>query len=99
MSRSICKPDKYHEAITSRPVLLSSVERLTQSGRQLRMVITSTHGNTATIQRAYERIHHFFSWLKATALQLTKAQCWQLIVKKSMAIFKTKVPPNCLPQT
>jgi hypothetical protein len=37
--------------------------------------------------------------LKATAPQLTKAQCWQLIVEKSMAIFMTKDPPNCLPQT
>jgi hypothetical protein len=92
-------PDKHHEAITSRPLLLSSVGRLTQSGRQRRMVITSTHGDTATIQRAYERIHRFFSWLKATAPQLTKAQCWQLIVEKSMAIFMTKDPPNCLPQT
>jgi hypothetical protein len=35
-------PDKHHEAITSRPLLLSSVGRLTQSGRQQRMVITST---------------------------------------------------------
>ena len=40
-------PDKHHEAITSRPLLLSSVGRLTESGRQRRMVITSTHGQTA----------------------------------------------------
>ncbi len=66
-------PDKHHEAITSRPLLLSSVGRLTQSGRQRSMVITSTQGDTATIQRAYEKIHHFFAWLKATAPQLTKA--------------------------
>jgi len=64
-------PDKHHEAITSRPLLLSSVGRLTESGRQRRMVITSTHGQTSTIQRAYERVHAFFCWLKATAPQLT----------------------------
>lgn len=92
-------PDKHHEAITSRPLLLSSVGRLTQSGRQRRMVITSTHGDRATIQRACERIHQFFSWLKATAPQLTKQQCWQLIVEKSMEVFITKEPPNCLPGT
>ena len=92
-------PEKHHEAITSRPLLLSSVGRLTQSGRQRRMVITSTHGDTVIIQRAYERIHEFFSWLKLTAPQLTKQQCWQLIVEKSMEIFMTTDPPDCLPQT
>jgi hypothetical protein len=73
--------------------------RLTQSGRQRRMDITSIHGDTASIQRAYKQIQHFFSWLKATATQLTKAHCWQLIGEKSMAIFMTQDPPNCLPQT
>jgi hypothetical protein len=42
------------------------------------MVITSTHGETATIQRAYARVHEFFSWLKATATQLTHSECWKL---------------------
>ena len=92
-------PDKHHEAITSRPLLLSSVGRLTESSRQRRMVITSTHGETATIQRAYERVHAFFSWLKATATQLTQSECWQLIVTKSMEVFMGNDPPNKLPQT
>jgi hypothetical protein len=91
-------PDKHHEAITSRPLLLSSVGRLTESARQRRMVITSTHGETATIQRAYERVHAFFSWLKATATQLTPSECWQLIVTKSMEVFMGTDPPNRLPQ-
>ena len=64
-------PDKHHEAITSRPLLLSSVGRLTESGRQRRMVITSTHGDTTTIQQAYMRVNAFFAWLKVTATQLT----------------------------
>jgi len=92
-------PDKHHEAITSRPLLLSSVGRLTESGRQRRMVITSTHGETVNIQRAYERVHAFFSWLKATATQLTDIDCWQLIVTKSMEVFMGKDPPIRLPQT
>ena len=91
-------PDKHHEAITSRPLLLSSVGRLTESGRQRRMVITSTHGEKATIQRAYERVHAFFSWFKVTATQLTRSECWQLIVTKSMEVFVGSDPPNKLPQ-
>jgi hypothetical protein len=91
-------PDKHHEAITSRPLLLSSVGRLTESGRQRRMTITSTHGDTTTIQRAYARVNAFFSWLKATATQLTDSECWQLIVTKSMEVFMGSAPPARLPQ-
>jgi hypothetical protein len=92
-------PDKHHEAITSRPLLLSSVGRLTERARQRRMVITSTHGDSATIQRAYARVHEFFSWLKATATQLTHSECWKLIVTKSMEVFMGTDPPDRLPQT
>ena len=91
-------PEKHHEAITSRPLLLSSVGRLTESARQRRMVITSTHGERTIIQRAYERVHAFFSWLKATAPQLTPSECWRLIVTKSMEIFMGNDPPERLPQ-
>lgn len=91
-------PNKHHEAITSRPLLLSSVGRLTESARQRRMVITSTHGETTLIQRAYARVHSFFCWLKATAPQLTPCESWQLIVRKSMEIFMGSGPPARLPQ-
>ena len=89
--------DKHHEAISSRPLLLSSVGRLTESGRQRRMVITSAHAQTALIQRAYARVHEFFSWLKATAPQLTHQECWRLIVTKSMEVFMGQGPPQALP--
>ncbi len=72
---------------------------LTESGLQRHMVITSTHGETLTIQRAYARVHAFFSWLKATATQLTHSECWQLIVTKSMEVFMGNDPPDRLPQT
>lgn len=90
-------PEKHHEAISSRPLLLSSVGRLTESGRQRRMSITSTHGETHLIQRAYERVHDFFSWLKATAPQLTHEACWQAIVTKSMELFMGQGAPPVLP--
>ncbi|MBF0219201.1 MAG: transposase [Gammaproteobacteria bacterium] len=90
-------PDKHHEAITSRPLLLSSVGRLTGSGRQRRMVITSTHGKSEMIQLAYERISAFFSELKLTATQLTYSECWRRIVTKSMEVFMGQDPPLSLP--
>jgi len=90
-------PDKHHEAISSRPLLLSSVGRLTESGRQRRMVITSAHAQTVVIQRAYARLHTFFSWLKATAPQLNHQECWRLIATKSMEVFMGQDPPPALP--
>jgi hypothetical protein len=90
-------PEKHHEAITSRPLLLSSVGRLTESGRQRRMVITSTHAQKALITRAYSRLHDFFSWLKLNAPQLTLQKRWQLIVTKSMEAFMGLGPPQMLP--
>ena len=92
-------PEKHHEAITSRPLLLSSVGRLTSSNRQRFMTITSTHADTKTIQRAYERINAFFSDLKLTATQLTPQQCWCLIATKSMEVFMLQKPPDGLPQS
>lgn len=89
-------PEKHHEAISSRPLLLSSIGRLTESGRQRRMVITSTHAQVTLIRKAYARIHDFFSWLKATAPQLTPQECWRLIATKSMEVFMGQGPPQQL---
>ena len=45
-------PHKHHETITSRPLLLSSIGRLTESGRQKKMAITSSHGDVTTLKAA-----------------------------------------------
>lgn len=80
-------PEKHHEAITSRPLLLSSIGRLTRSGRQQQMTISSTHAEQGKIQTAYQRISRFFQTLKSTAAQLTLSQIWQQIVTKCMEYF------------
>jgi len=81
-------PDKHHEAITSRPLLLSSVGRLIEHGRQKKMIITSTHGDIRKIQRAYHRLLDFFNRLKSSAPQLNPNQCWQRILNKIIEEFK-----------
>ena len=80
-------PEKHHEAITSRPLLLSSIGRLTQSGRQQQMTITSTHAEQGKIRAAYARIHNFFQGLKVTAPQLTIPEIWRQIVVKCVEHF------------
>ena len=81
-------PEKHHEAITSRPLLLSSIGRLTEHGRQKKMVITSTHGDIEKLKGAYRRLIHFFNELKSTAQQLTSTECWNLILAKAMEKFR-----------
>lgn len=51
-----------------------------------------------TIKLAYERINKFFSNLKLTATQLTRAESWCLIVTNSMEFFLEAKPPNLLLQ-
>ena len=89
-------PEKHHEAITSRPLMLSSVGRLVHTGRQRQMTITTTHGHTKKMEDAYSRINEFFIELKATAAQLTKTESWCLIVTKSMEFFIGKQDQDSL---
>lgn len=84
-------PEKHHEAITSRPLLLSSIGTLTEHARQKRLVITSTHGNVEKLKSAYDRLISFFDELKAAAPQLSSSQCWRRILVKAMEKFKIEV--------
>jgi len=72
-------PNRGREAITSRPLLLSAVGRMTESGRQLRLTLTSTHGEAARAQGLLSGVSLFLSGLKNTAEQLDPAKCWERI--------------------
>jgi len=84
-------PEKHHEAITSRPLLLSSIGQLTKHSRQMKMTITSTHGDTGLIKKAYTRLNKFFKDLKRIAPQLSIQQSWNLILAKAMEKFKVRI--------
>ncbi len=81
-------PDKHHEAITSRPLLLSSVGRMIEHSRQKRMIITSAYGNIEKLKRVYQRLVTFFNELKSIAPQLTSSECWNRILAKAMEKFQ-----------
>ena len=68
-------PEKHHEAITSRPLLLSSIGHLTERSRQKKMRITSTHGEKSVIKKAYSRIQPFFKSLKSSPYQNLTLDC------------------------
>jgi hypothetical protein len=80
----LANPDKHMEAITSRPLLLSSVGRLTEHGRQKKMTITSTHAQADFIRDTLQRIQLFFKSLNANAPQLSAAERWYRILSEAM---------------
>ena len=80
----LANPDKHMEAITSRPLLLSSVGRLTKTGKKKTMTITSTHAEADFIQSTFERIQQFFNALKTNAPQLTVTERWCRILSEAM---------------
>lgn len=89
------EPKRPREAITSRPLLLSAVGRLSESGNQLKVVLTSTHEKARKVQEILTNLSQFLSGLINTAEQLTSRQRWERIWKRILEPFL--VPPTALP--
>lgn len=79
----LARPDKHHEAITSRPLLLHGVARQTRHAGQTTLTITSHHAKTATVQVALQALNGFLSHLKATAEQLLVSDRMKLITRQA----------------
>ena len=90
----LANPENHLEAITSRPLLLSSVGRLVKSGRQQKMIVSSHHAKSSKVQNVFKKVASFFKQLKSDAPQLTPRQCWVRILEKSMAAFSLILPPD-----
>ena len=85
--------DSYLEAITSKPLLLTGVGRLTSSGRQKTMTITSHHGRNEEVKGLFQKLSQFFSDLKVIAPQLSSQECWCRIINK---IIEKMIPIGAL---
>jgi hypothetical protein len=72
-------PVRGREAIQGRPLFSSSVARMSQSRRQLRLALTSTYGEAARALELLTNLSLFLSGLKNTAEQLGPAGCWERI--------------------
>ena len=90
----LANPDHHLEAITSRPLLLSSVGRLVKSGRQQKLIITSNHSKSEKVEKIFSKVSLFFKQLKGDAPQLTPRQCWIRILKKCMEAFSLVLAPD-----
>lgn len=83
-------PDQHHEAITSRPLLLSSIGRQTKHSNKKTITITSMHGKSKKIAKAYQHLATIFNALKTIAPQLTRPECWTHLMQVIVDYFVTQ---------
>lgn len=83
----LANPTGYQEAISSKPLLLTSVGRLTQSGRQKKMTITNQHGWAHKAREMLMQLNQFFNSWRRDAPQLSARDCWQRITSAVVARF------------
>ena len=94
------KGEKHLEAITSRPLLLNGIGKLTRHGGQKHISITSTHGKVAELKAAIERLMSIFDYIKLNAEQLNEYQRWCYLLSKAFEKFlkgKQLWSPHLLP--
>lgn len=91
----LINPDKHHEAITSRPLMLQSVGRKTTHAGQTIVTVTSTHAKATAVEAAIRDVTRFFKELALTAEQLGVADRVRLIVRR--AFRKLLANPPALP--
>lgn len=99
----LAHPQARLEAITSRPLLLAAVGRITESGGQRRILLSLTHAASAQVKSLVANVRAGLAHILATAPQLPSDQRWKAlvhyIVAKIMAATslnpaKTTAPPR-----
>lgn len=89
----LANPDKHHEAITSRPLMLHSVGRQTSHAGQTTVTITSTHAKASVIQTAMRELACFFKELARTAEQLGLVERIKFIARRAFKKLLPSLPP------
>ena len=82
------------EAITSRPLLLAGVARLTQHAGQSRLLLTLTHAAGDLIKSMVTNVRKGLDTILATAPQLTKRERWTALVRYIVEKIITTKPKN-----
>lgn len=77
----LAHPKTRLEAITSRPMLLSGIARLTQHAGQSRLLLTLTHAAEDHIKSMIANIRKGLDHVLANAPQLTKADRWGVLAR------------------
>ena len=81
----LAHPTTRLEAVTSRPLLLAGVARLTQHAGQARLLLTLTHAAGDQIKAMVANVRKGLDTVIATAPQLNKPGRWQALVQYIIA--------------
>jgi hypothetical protein len=76
----LAHPKARLEAITSRPLLLAAVGRITESGGQRRVLLSLTHAASAHVKALVANVRAGLQHIRATAPQLPSVQRWKALV-------------------
>ena len=93
----LAHPKARLEAITSRPLLLAGVARLTQHAGQSRLLLTLTHAAGDQIKAMIANIRKGLSLILATAPQLTKVERWGALLRYIIDKIISAKPKNPVP--
>jgi hypothetical protein len=72
--------DQRREAITSRPLLLYAIGRMTKHAGQIIVTVTPSHGMHEQARRMQARVMAVLNWIKQGAQQLNIEARWHLIL-------------------
>ena len=93
----LAHPKARREAITSRPLLLAGIARLTQHAGQARLLLTLTHAASDQIKAMIANIRKGLDPIRATAPQWPKAERWRALIRYIVAeilrLKPDKYPP------
>ena len=93
----LAHPKARLEAITSRPLLLSGVARLTQHAGQSRLLLTLTHAAGDQIKAMIANVRKGLDTLLAAAPQLPKPERWKALVRYIIDNMLKARPKNHAP--
>jgi len=93
----LAHPKARLEAITSRPLLLAGVARLTQHAGQSRLLLTLSHAAGDQIKAMIANIRKGLELILATAPQLKKAEHWGALIRYIVAKIIAAKPKNRSP--
>ena len=93
----LANPATRLEAITSRPLLLAGVARLTEHAGQSRLLLTLTHAAGHLIKSMVANVRQGLDTILATAPQLAKPERWKALVRYIVEKILATKPKSYVP--
>jgi hypothetical protein len=84
MFTRLADPNQHREAITSRPLLLTAIGRLTSHAGRATLRVSSAHARHGWTRRALARMGGFFARLRQTAEPSTPLERWYRILSEAL---------------